>query len=71
VRALVTALDDPESLVRHHAARALMAIHGLLDEDPMKFDSQHMIYRVMSDEPAKRQDARRDICAAIAGQPIR
>jgi HEAT repeat protein len=29
VRALVTALDDPEGLVRHHAARGLLAVHGL------------------------------------------
>src|SRR6266403_3553883 len=31
VGALVKALDDPEGLVRHHAARGLLALHGLPD----------------------------------------
>jgi hypothetical protein len=30
--ALVDALDDPEGLVRHHAARGLLALHGLPDK---------------------------------------
>ena len=32
VRALVKSLDDPEPLVRHHAARGLLAFHGLPDD---------------------------------------
>src|ERR1700736_3133879 len=32
VWALVQALDDPEGLVRHHAARGLLALHGLPDK---------------------------------------
>ncbi len=47
VRALVKALDDPEGLVRHHAARGLLALHGLPDHSQ---DPQHMMYRVMSDD---------------------
>jgi HEAT repeat protein len=48
VQALITALNDPASLVRHHACRALLMIHGL-PADPK--DLQHMMYRVMSDDP--------------------
>ncbi|MFL4968873.1 MAG: HEAT repeat domain-containing protein [Xanthobacteraceae bacterium] len=67
VRALMTALDDPEGLVRHHAARGLLAIHGLpVDSD----DAAHMTYRVMSDDAARREGGKRDILAAIAGRPI-
>src|SRR6266403_1615781 len=47
VRALFKALDDPEGLVRHHAARGLLALHGLPDHSQ---DPQHMMYRVMSDD---------------------
>jgi hypothetical protein len=67
VRALTAALDDPESLVRHHAAGALLAIHGL-PVDSM--DTQHMTYRVMSDDPARREGGKRDILAAIAERDI-
>ena len=70
VRALVNALDDSAELVRHHAARALLAIHRLPDEDSMKPNSEHMVYRVMSDDPVRRRDGKRDILAAIAGRPI-
>ena len=66
VAALVKALDDPEGLVRYHAARGLLALHGLPDDSK---DPQHMMYRVMSD--AERHDGgKRDILAAIAGRPI-
>jgi HEAT repeat protein len=71
VRALIAALDDPESLVRHHAARGLLAIHGLADEaDGRKHGPEHMMFRVMSDDPARREDSKRDILAAIVGRPI-
>ena len=71
VRALVKALDDPAKLVRHHAARALLVIHGLRDEaDLMKHGSEHMMYRVMSDDLTRREGGKRDILAAIAGRPI-
>ena len=66
VGALVKALDDSEGLVRYHAARGLLALHGLPDDSK---DPQHMMYRVMSD--AERHDGgKRDILAAIAGRPI-
>lgn len=64
---LVKALDDPYSLVRYHAARALLALHGLPHESK---DPQHMIYRVMSEDPARHQGGKRAILEAIAGWPI-
>ena len=65
VRALVRAPDDPEVLVRHHAARGLLALHGL----PIKSnDPQHITYRGMSDDTARREGSKRDILAAIAGR---
>jgi HEAT repeat protein len=67
VRALEKALDDPEGLVRHHAARGLLALHGLPDKSD---DLQHVMYRVMSDDSARRQSGKRDILAAIAGRPM-
>jgi HEAT repeat protein len=67
VRALVKALDDPEGLVRHHAARGLLALHGLPDKS---YDPQHMMHRVMSDDAARHEGGKRDILAAIAGRRI-
>jgi HEAT repeat protein len=67
VSALVNALDDPEGLVRRHAARGLLALHGLSDESN---DAQHMMYRVMSTDAERREGGKRDILAAIAGRPI-
>ena len=64
VQALITALNDPASLVRHHACRALLMIHGL-PADPK--DLQHMMYRVMSDDPTRREGGKRDIRQAISG----
>ena len=67
VRALVRAPDDPERPVRHHAARGLLALRGL----PIKSnDPQHIMYRGMSDDTARREGSKRDILAAIAGRPI-
>lgn len=71
VRALVQALDDPAKLVRHHAARSLLLIYGLQDEaDIMEHGSEHMMYRVMSDDPVRHAGGKRDILAAIAGRPL-
>jgi len=67
VRALVKTLDDPEGLVRHHAARGLLALHGLPDKST---DPPHMMYRVMSNDAERREGGKRDILAAIAGRPI-
>ena len=67
VRALTAALDDPEPLVRYHAARALLAGHGLpADSD----DREHMLYRVMSNDAARHEGGKRDILTAIAGRPM-
>jgi hypothetical protein len=55
---------DREGLVRHHAARGLLALHGLPDDSE---DPQHMMYRVMSDDADRREGGKRDILAAIAG----
>lgn len=65
--ALIQALDDEDSLVRHHAARGLLKLHGL--PTPAD-DCRHMIYRVMSDEPPEREAGKRDILAAIDGRMI-
>lgn len=66
-RALVKALDDPDGLVRHHAARGLLSLHGLPDQSD---DREHVMYRVMSDDPKRREGGKRDLFAAIAGRPI-
>jgi HEAT repeat protein len=65
--ALIHALDDDEELVRHHAARALLATHGL---SPDSKDPQHMIFRVMAKDGARREAAKKDILAAIEGRPL-
>jgi hypothetical protein len=67
VRALTKALDDPEALVRYHAARGLLGIHGLPNSS---MDPENMMYRVMSDGNARRDGGKRDILAAIAGRPL-
>jgi HEAT repeat protein len=65
--ALTEALDDPDSLVRHHAARGLLNLHGFPDASS---DSAHMIYRVMSEDAEPREGGKRDILTMIAGQPL-
>ena len=67
VPALIKALDDDEALVRHHAARGLLSLHGLPDHSE---DSQHMTYRVMSANADRRDGGKRDILAAVAGRPL-
>jgi hypothetical protein len=56
--------------VRYHAGRALLALHGVLDEEIPEHDREHMMYRVMSDDPARSAGGKRDILAAITGRPI-
>jgi HEAT repeat protein len=65
-RALVAALDDDEPLVRHHAARGLLAAHGLSAESD---ETEHMMYRVMAKQTERREGGKRDILAAIAHPP--
>jgi hypothetical protein len=67
VRPLANALDDPDDLVRHHAARSLLAIHGL---SVASYDPQHMMYRVMSKDATRREGGKRDVLRAIAGRAI-
>ena len=67
VPALITALDDTEPLVRHHAARGLLEMHGLSTESR---EPAHMMYRIMSKDAARREGGKRDILAAIDGRPI-
>jgi hypothetical protein len=67
VSALAKALDDPEALVRHHAARALLAIHGL---SRLPSDPRHMVYRVASGDAGRREGGKLDIWEAIAGRQI-
>ena len=68
VQALLEALDDPEPLVRYHAARGLFAIHGLSAESK---DPQHMLYRLMADEASRREGGKRDILAAVAAAALK
>ena len=67
VSALIKALDDTEPLVRHHAARGLLEMHGLSTET---LDPAHMMFRVMSDDTARREGGKQDILAVIDGRPI-
>jgi len=64
--ALIEALDDRDALVRHHAARALLTIHGL-DFDARAIN--HMVYRVMAEDPERREGGRRDVIAAADCAP--
>lgn len=66
-RALIGALDDPDALVRYHAARGLLAIHDVAVDTK---DLEHMVYRVMADAAARREGGKRDILAAIDDRPI-
>jgi hypothetical protein len=66
-QALSKALDDTEPLVRYHAARGLLLIHGLPVDTR---DPAHMMYRVMSKDAARRNGGKQDILAAIDGRPI-
>jgi hypothetical protein len=65
--ALIEALDDTEPLVRHHAARGLLEMHGLATETR---DPAHMMYLIMSKDPARREGGKQAILAAIAGRRI-
>ena len=65
--ALIEALDDTEPLVRHHAARGLLEMHGLPTETR---DPAQMMYLIMSKDPARREGGKQAILAAIAGRPI-
>jgi HEAT repeats len=67
VQPLIRALDDDDSLVRYHAARGLLVIHGLPAE-PDGMES--MVYRIMSNKIARREGEQRDILAAIDGRSI-
>jgi hypothetical protein len=66
VPALIGAIDDTEPLVRHHAARRLLEMHGL----STAHDPAHMMFRVMSDDTARRAGGKQDVLAAIDGRPI-
>ena len=67
VPALIGALDDTEPLVRHHAARRLLEMHGLSTKS---WDPAHMMFRVMSADATRRERGKQDILAAIHGRPI-
>lgn len=66
--ALNEALDDRDALVRHHAARSLLAIHGV-EVDPRA--THCMIYRVMASEAGRREEGLRDLATALAERPLR
>lgn len=59
VAALQKALNDPESLVRHHAASSLLIMYGLQDES--SYEDNPLTIDIMSDEQGKRTKARATI----------
>jgi HEAT repeat protein len=67
IPALVAALDDPESLVRYHAAYTLLALHGVPVD---ALNPPEMLYRAMADDPVRREGGKRDLLAAVAGRQI-
>ena len=67
VPALIAALDDTEPLVRYHATRALLSIHGLPADAK---DRDNMMFGVMSKEAQRHEGGKRDILAAIEGRQI-
>jgi HEAT repeat protein len=67
VPALTGALDDAQPLVRYHAARRLLEMHGLPTET---WDPTHMMFLIMSDDTARREGGKQDILAAIDGRPF-
>ena len=69
VTVLIAALDDADRLVRHHAARTLLKLHGI-DADVVTSDSEHMMYRVMASDAARRDSGKRDVLNAIEGKRI-
>jgi hypothetical protein len=60
--ALNAALEDRDALVRHHAARSLLAMHGL-ETDARALAP--MIARVMAEDPERRTRGRRELAAAM------
>jgi hypothetical protein len=64
---LIAALDDPESLVRYHAAYTLLVVHGV-QVDPV--NPPEMLYRAMADDPARHAGGKGDVLAAVAGRKI-
>ena len=69
VAALKAALDDSEPLVRYHAGRGLLITYRVLSETALPpIDTNHMLYRVMSKDPTRREAGKQDILAAIAGR---
>jgi HEAT repeat protein len=67
VQTLTSALDDAEPLVRHAAARTLLRLHRLPEE---ALDPQAVTIRVMAKDAARRENAKREILAAIAGRTL-
>jgi len=70
VKVLIAALDDGDRLVRHHAARALLKLHGV-PADVVTSDGEHMMYRVMASDAARRESGKRDVLKAIEGKTIK
>jgi len=69
VKALLGALDDSEPLVRYHAGRGLLIIYSVIPAASLpSADTGHMLYRAMSQDPARREAGKQDILAAIAGR---
>jgi HEAT repeat protein len=67
VQALTDALYDAEPLVRHAAGHALLKLHRRPEE---ALDPQATTIRVMSKDAARREAARREILAVVAGRTV-
>ena len=65
--ALLARIDDPDQLVRYHAARGLLLIHG---EKLDPSDTRSISFLVGSMEPGQRESGARSLLAAIAGKPL-
>ena len=64
---LTAALDDPEPLVRYHAAYALLILH---DVPFNALKPPEMLYRAMAADPVRRAGGKSDVLAAIGGREI-
>jgi HEAT repeat protein len=64
--ALQTALQDENSLVRHHAARSLLAIHGLLDEAKIP----PFVYQIIQPDTAVQTQAIAELKALIGDKSL-
>jgi hypothetical protein len=59
--------NDPDRIVRHNAAKSLLALHGLL---PDQTENPPLTIRVMIDAPAVRDQAVEELRALVRERPL-